>query len=215
MQQNQRAKKTPARAQQLRSQKTRAKLLNAATECLVKYNVAGLRFSQIAKMAKVPQPLMDYHFPSLDFLMNEMVLQQLEKFRAVMVGPMEKYANNPKKALAAYIASPYALIEKDAGFRAVWTLFYHLASNHRGFADLNREVRKLGRERIMALVTMTLATERKKRAVTTQELSDYALQIQGIVIGFGFLAAAESDIDFKKVADASVDAAFKVLGIER
>jgi AcrR family transcriptional regulator len=206
-------KKKTHTAQQDRSRKTRQKLVLAATESLVKYNLNGLRFSQIAKMAKVPQPLMDYHFPNLDSLLNEMFLLQVAKLKEVMLTPMEHYASNPKKALAAYVGSVFVLSEKDPGFRAVWSLFYHLASTHPQFAAMNAELRKTGRERVAGLVSMTLMMESKRAKYTPQMLARFAEQIQSIVIGYGFIAT-EPGADSKKLSAAAVDACFRILGIE-
>ncbi len=66
-------------------------------------NLYSLRFSQIAKRAGVPQALMDYHFPSQEALLRDMVDAELEKFLLAVIEALEKNVKNPRKALEAYI----------------------------------------------------------------------------------------------------------------
>src|SRR4051812_2649581 len=98
------SKKKPkqSRPPQERGRKTREVLLLAAIQSLVESSVFGLRYSQIAKAAKVPQPLLDYHFPSMESLLTEMVSHELEKLKLKSLENIQNFATKPRKALAAY-----------------------------------------------------------------------------------------------------------------
>ena len=189
---------------------TRELVVKTAIDCLVESHLHGLRYSQISKMADIPQPLMGYHFPTLESLMMEMVQSELEKLKVLSTQAVEKHTDAPKKALEAYIRVPFELSQKDKGFRAVWSAFYHLAVIQDDFRDLNRTVRTVGRERITNLLTMTLASERRFPSKMS-DLTQLAIAIQGIVTGFAFMAATQTDGDYKQMADLAVKMSFNLI----
>ena len=203
--------KKKTRPKQERGIRTRETLLLAAIQSLLDSNIYGLRFAQISKIAKVPQPLIDYHFPSLEALLTEMVAYQLEKLKTLSVEAIEKNASSPRKALEAYIRVPFELGEKDAGFRAVWSAYYHLTAVNKNFADFNRGVRKLGQERLGMLVAAVVQSEKRKNATSVRLITETATNIQGIITGYGFMAGAETDGGFKNLRDLAVKASFQLL----
>lgn len=173
---------------QSRGLKTRERILVVAMDCLLKYHVHGLRYSQIAKDAGVAQPLMDYHFPSLEALLLEMIQIELAKLRDLSTEAIEKNARSPRKALAAYISAPFELAERDPYFRAVWSAFYHLASTNPEFGEMNRNIQAIGRQRITQLIRAVLAQGLGKRGKLSEtKLQELAAGVQGIITGYAFL----------------------------
>ncbi len=205
------SKKKQERPKQERGKRTRENLLQAAIQSLVESHIYGLRFAQISKIAEVPQPLMDYHFPSLEALLMEMTTYQLEKYKVASLDAIQKYSTKPRKALEAYIRATFELAESDPGFRAVWSSYYHLATVNKNFADFNRAVRKTGNERLSALVSAVVLAEKRKNSGNAKLILETATSVQGIITGYGFMAAAESEGDFKGLADLAARAAFQVL----
>lgn len=203
--------KKKSRPKQERGIRTRETLLKAAIQSLTESHVYGLRFAQISKIAKVPQPLLDYHFPSLEALLTEMVAYELEKFKNLSVEAIEANAAKPRRALEAYIRVGFQLAQEDAGFRAVWTAYYHLTTVNKNFAAFNRTVRQTGHQRIMALVGAVAQSEKRKNAGSPKPIAETATNIQGIITGYGFMAAAETDGEFKALADLAVKASFQLL----
>lgn len=204
------AKKTK-RPKQERGIRTRETLLLAAIQSLEENGIYGLRFAQISKIAGVPQPLIDYHFPSLDALLVEMIGYQLEKFKNLSVEAIESNAAKPRKALEAYIRVVFNLSEGDAGFRAVWSSYYHLTTVNKNFSAFNRGVRQTGSERLAALVSAVVAFEKRKNSGKKNLIHETAICIQGIMTGYGFMAGSETDGDFKTMADLAVKASFQLL----
>lgn len=202
---------TKKRPKQERGNLTRQKLIRAAVDSLSESNVYSLRFSQIAKRAGVPQALMDYHFPSQEALLRDMVDQELEKFLVMVIEAIEKNVAHPRRALDAYIRVVFDLAEKDEGFRAVWSAYYHLTSVSKPFADLNRHVRKLGHERILTLLKAVLQSENRQNRTRGKTLNEVATAIQGLITGYGFMAASETGGDFSALADLAVRAAFQLM----
>jgi len=203
--------KKKSRPKQERGLRTRDALLQAAVQSLVESHIYGLRFAQISKIAKVPQPLIDYHFPSLEALLSEMVGQQLEKLKTLSVEAIEAHASKPRKALEAYIRVVFQVAQADAGFRAVWSAYYHLTTVNKNFAAFNRGVRQMGHQRITALVSAVAQNEKRKNAGSARAANETATCIQGIITGYGFMAAAETDGEFKALADLAVKASFQLL----
>jgi AcrR family transcriptional regulator len=204
-------KKKQERPKQERGKRTRENLLQAAIQSLVENHLYGLRFAQISKIAEVPQPLMDYHFPSLEALLMEMITHQLDKYKIASIEAIQTYQNKPRKMLEAYIRVTFELSGSDAGFRAVWSSYYHLATVNKNFADFNRAVRRTGNERLVQLVSAVIESEKRRHSTSAKLVQETATAIQGIITGYGFMAAAESNGDFKGLADLAVKASFQVL----
>jgi AcrR family transcriptional regulator len=204
-------KKKKERPKQERGKRTRENLLQAAIQSLVENHLYGLRFAQISKIAEVPQPLMDYHFPSLEALLMEMITHQLDKYKIASIEAIQTYQNKPRKMLEAYIRVTFELSGSDAGFRAVWSSYYHLATVNKNFADFNRAVRRTGNERLVQLVSAVIESEKRRHNTSAKLVQETATAIQGIITGYGFMAAAESNGDFKGLADLAVKASFQVL----
>lgn len=203
--------KKKSRPKQERGLRTREVLLRAAIQSLTKSHLYGLRFAQISKLAQVPQPLIDYHFPSLEALLTDMVGLELEKFKSLSVDALETHVGRPRKALEAYVRIGFQLSEEDEGFRAVWTAFYHLSVVHPDFKALNLAVRKVGLERITAMLSAVVTSEKRKNASSARLIKEVATGVQGIITGYGFMAAAATDNDFKALADLAVKASFQLL----
>lgn len=174
-------------------------------------SVHGLRFSQIAKIAEVPQPLLDYHFPSMEALLMEMSLFQIEKLKLLSLEAIQANANKPRKMLEAYIRAPFELSLKDKGFSVTWSAFYHLANSNKEFADFNAGVIKLGQERIGAMITAIVQAEKRKNAGKSNLVHDLAFCIQGNMSGYCALAASQSKGDLTESADLAVKASFQLL----
>lgn len=204
--------KASVRPAQERGKRTRELLLATAIDSLANSNLYGLRFAQISKAANVPQALMDYHFPSLESLLIEMVSLELEKLKLYSLEAIQKYATKPRKALEAYIRAPFELAAADRGFCAVWSCYYHLATVNQTFADFNRGVRKMGNERILMLVIGVLNSENKSEYLSKTKLTqDVSTSLQALITGYGFMASADSDRRFKEFADLAAKAAAQIL----
>ena len=201
---------------QKRGLKTRERLMAVAVKCLVKEGIHGLRYSHIAKQAKIPQALMGYHFPNMESLLMAVIQLELEKLKVASTDAVERNASQPKRALAAYIRTPFDLALVDIEFRAVWTAFYHLCTIEPTFANLNLGIRKLGRERILNLITIVLATEGLlvgEENTSRARLIDLAASVQAVITGFIVVTATESNADYRKMSDLAIANVFRVLGI--
>ncbi len=206
-----RAPRVRTRPNQRRGQNTREKLVLAAVRALSENNIYGFRLSHVAKIAKVPQPLVDYHFESLEALLMAMVLFQLQKLKTLSIEAIEKNSMDPRQALAAYIRVPFELSSTDHGFRAVWSSYYHLAVVSRPFADLNKGVRETGHDRIQMLIQNIIVREARTTKAPRHLTSEVATAIQGLITGCGFMASAETGGNFKLAAEIVVNSANQLI----
>ena len=205
--------KRPAKPGQARGKRTRENLIQVAIQSLCESHVHGLKFSQISKIAQVPQPLVDYHFPSMEALLGEMVAHQLERLKVISEEAITKHPKNPRKALTAYIRAPFDLGQNDQGFRAVWSCYYHLATVNKAFAEFNRGVRIHSDKRLAALLTSIASAENRGERTNRKRIRATATCIQGIMTGFAYIAAAESGGDFKGLGDLAVKAAQQIVDV--
>jgi AcrR family transcriptional regulator len=193
-------KPTQTRGPQQRGLKTRDAIVLAAIESLIDSNIYGLRFSAVSKLAKIPQPLMDYHFPSLESLILAMTNHAIEKLRNLSVEAIMKDVHIPRKALEGYVRAPFELAAKDKGFRAVWTSYYHLATVNKTFGDFNKTIRQTGTERIANLLLALLNHENRAQAKGALSIPELAASVQGCITGHSITATAETDGDFAGLA---------------
>lgn len=202
---------TSPRGAQKRGKKTREAIVIAAIRTITQSDIYSLRLSQVAKEAGVQQSLVDYYFKDLEALMMEMVLYQLFKLKTLSIAAIEQNSTNPREALAAYIRAPFALSKVDTGFRAVWSIYYHLAVVKKAFGDLNKSVRQTGHDRIQMLIQNIVLSEGRMILKVGQDSSRVASAIQGMITGCGFIASSETDGDFEQMAGATIESSLQLI----
>jgi AcrR family transcriptional regulator len=209
-------RETKTRPPQERGTQTRRRLLEITAQTIADEGIHNLRFAHIAKAAQIPQALLGYHFPTMETLLVEVVQLELEKLKSLSVSLVEKNAEQPKKALAAYIRAPFELAKVDPSFRAVFTAFYHLSSVTPAFAEMGLIIRKVGRERIMNLITMVMATEGQLaiKTMSRDRLLELATAVQGIITGHAQMAVSEKNADYQIFSDLAVETSMTILGLD-
>src|SRR5690606_24034353 len=107
---------------------------------------------------------------------------------------LEKYPNDPTKALLNDVRAPIALASRDKVFRAIVTYFYHLSTTQDRYAEMNSAIRTIGRDRILRLVRLILEKypSGKKAAKAQLGLMETTIAIQGIMTGLFIMASTES-----------------------
>ncbi len=198
---------------QARAQRTRENLVQVAIQSLCDSHVHGLRFSQISKIARVPQPLVDYHFPTLEALLGEMVSRELDRLQSAGVEALAKHAKLPRRALTAYIRAPFELARADAGFRAVWSCYYHLATVNPLFKKFSADLRKTETDRIAEVLSGLIREEKRATPPKKKRIEDTATCIQGITAGFAYLAASGDGPEFEGLGDLAVKAALQIVDV--
>ncbi len=199
-----------------RGEKTRKKLLQAAGQLVAKEGIHSLRFSRISKMAKVPQALMGYHFPTVKSLILDMIQQELEKLKTLSVAKIERGVATPREAFEGYIRAPFELSSRDQQFSAVWSTFYHLATVDKMFGEMNAQIKQVGRDRILNLIAMIYATESPligETLANQRNLLELATAVQGLVTGLTFMAATDPKGQYLDFARLAVVGSFKIIGV--
>lgn len=200
------AKKRQLRPKQERGTQTYNKLILCGLKLLTETDLGQIRFAQISKISKVPQSLIDYHFPSMQSFQMAMIQYKMNQLFALTLNTLEKYKANGRKALEAYVKVPFQFAIEDKEFSAVWTAYNHLISVNTDFATFNSTVQKNGHERIMNLIRSLLVDE-KSKLNTDFILEDLAHQIHGIIMGYTMMAVTHKErnyLKWQKLALASV-----------
>lgn len=196
---------------QVRTLVTRQKILKVAARIIADGGVHTLRMTNVARQAKIPVPLLSYHYPTQDSLYLELISQAVEQLKVHSVAALEKYPHDPLKALKGYIRAPLEVAAKDPVFRSIWMYFYHLAASSPKFEEANQLIRVVGRERILGLVSLIFEKHGTKKHQLS--LTELAYSIQGIMTGFVIMAVTEPNPNYEALADRAVKASFVLLEI--
>lgn len=194
---------------QARTLMTRQKILKVAAKIIADGGAHTLRMTDIAREAKIPVPLLSYHYPTQDALYLELIQGALEQLKVYSIQALEKYPNDPLKALKGYIRAPMEVASKDAVFRSIWMYFYHLSASSKKFEETNAVIRVVGRERILGLVS--LIHEKHGNKKHQMNLLETAYAIQGIMTGYVIMAATEPNSNYDLIADRAVKACLVLL----
>lgn len=132
----------PAKPKQLRAEKTRQKLIDAAIDCLAKYSYAGTELNLISDVAGVSRRSRQYYFPNRISLMLA-VWQEIRRRDDVV---FETFLEAKKQGLR-----PTVELILESGFKKYKTNQYladlELKLALRSDRDLERELKPLMEER--------------------------------------------------------------------
>lgn len=156
---------------------------------------------------------MDYHFPTMEALLGEMVAHQLERLKSAGLEALEKNTKSPRKALTAYIRAPFEIAAEDPGFRAVLSCYYHLATVNKKFKEFGRELRISETKRIAVTLESLIRFEKRQTPLKKKRVNDTATCIQGITAGFAHMAASDTSGEFKDMGDLAVKAALQIVDV--
>ncbi|HMN67321.1 MAG TPA: TetR/AcrR family transcriptional regulator [Bdellovibrionales bacterium] len=198
------------RGKQKRGELTKVSLIRAAMKAVQADSIFGLRFSQVARIAGVPQPLVDYHFKDLETLLLAMVTYGIMQLKEAQTVALEKNSTDPRKAFEAYMRVPFELAQSDPEYRAVWTSYSHLASTHKAIAELHKSIRTAGVERITLMLQAILLTERRSAGTPGVTTNQVANAIQGLLTGCASLALPDGG-DYKRMADIAIAASYQLI----
>lgn len=199
-----------------RAVKTREAILQAASEIIAEVGLHNIKSKDIAKRAKIPAALFSYHYPSMDALLNDLILQQLEKVKIISLEALQKYPHDPLKALLSYVRAPFITAERDKVFRAIVSYFYHMTTIDERYTEMNAQIRRIGRERILGLVSLVLEKRSEKLGKPALGLMETTVAIQGVMTGLFVMACTESHIpgqyDFKSCEETAVRTVEALIG---
>lgn len=198
-----------AKKTQARTLMTRQKILKVVAKRIAVGGVHTLRMTDIAREAKIPVPLLSYHYPTQDALYLELIQNALEQLKVASIAALEKYPSDPIKALKSYIRAPFEVCEKDPVFRSIWTYLYHLSASSEKFEEANSLIRVVGRERILGLVSLIHEKQGHKKYALS--LTETVYSLQAIITGFAVMAMTEPDSDYNAIAERAVKACFAVV----
>lgn len=178
-----------------RVERTKLKILKAAFELMAKNGVAGVTIQDVAKRAKTSHPLVTYHFDDMDLLYIGVLKQILEEMRGATVAVLEMSHPNQKALLKAYTQVLFYWGKKNQAKMRLWIYFYYLASVHDDFRQFNDEIRKVGRARILSILTKGMALGEFPKT-DEKGLDDLSINIQALLTGHLIMCLSESGYSF-------------------
>lgn len=174
---------------------SKSKIVKAALECYIKKGIVGTSNSDIAKRAKVHQPLISYYFKSFEELYIATLGVLLEDLKNISVKAITQHPGNTYKALLAYSEAPLEWTELKPQYTSIWTFFYHMASYSPPFIQLNNSIRSGGIDRI-SLLLFKIQEENKLKLKPHWTIGELAYSIQTHING-AMVMASTQDTDLK------------------
>lgn len=190
--------------------KGKDRIIEAAVACFIEKGVAQTKISEIAAKAKVHQPLIGYHFPTIEDLHKDVILFVLEGLKKTSTDAISSNESSPKNALEAYIRAPFVWMKKNPGHFSLWMYFYYLATRSSVFRDLNNEIRRIGRERIEKLLYRGIEAQ-LFHLQPGRSVSSTAAAIQGAMTGNSIMAGTEENLTIQQGADLTVAFALSMI----
>jgi AcrR family transcriptional regulator len=188
----------------------RKKIVETAIACFIKNGISDTRLSEIASLAKIDQPLINYYFPTLDSLYTEIVKVLLEDLANFSTKGFESNSADPIKIMTEYIRGPFEWSQTRKGYFSLWMYFYHLASYSESFTQLNTLIRENGRNRISMIIYKGLE-KGVFRLPSDLTVNEMAILIQGIISGNTILAGTEGGLKWNQVTELSIKTILNLL----
>lgn len=177
---------------------SKSQIIKAALECYIKQGIIGTSNSDIAKRAKVHQPLISYYFKNFEELYIATLNILLEDLKDISISAIAKYPGDTYKALLAYSEAPLRWTELKPQYTSIWTFFYHMASYSPPFIQLNNAIRSGGIDRI-SLLLFKIQEEKKLKLKDNWDITELAYTIQTHING-AMVMANTQDTDIKAAA---------------
>jgi AcrR family transcriptional regulator len=171
-------------------ERTQRQICEAALACYAEYGATRATLAEIAKRAKVPPPLIHYHFPTPTSLFQGVLDLILADLRSAVTAPLTQKTSSPAALLEDYITSYFGWIRRKPDLFAVWLHFYYVAAVDPRFRELNTRIRLTGRERIASILYRGLETK-KFRLPRGVDVPAAALEIQSYITGGCIMAVTE------------------------
>ena len=186
-------------------------ICEAALNCYLKNGVGNTSLSSVAKAAKVPHTLVLYYYPTMDGLFHDIVLKVLETLKDVTLRAIEENLDDPRKMMIAYVWAPFIWARDYPGFETLWCYFYYQTRWSQEILDLNSSIRKLGRERISAMIYEGIA-KKIFQYQNDRSVDAVAFQIQSLITGALLQAYTENNMNKEQIAEETAKSALELIG---
>jgi AcrR family transcriptional regulator len=177
------------------------RIVEAAIRVYAKLGAGQAGFSDIAKEARVPRPLVNYYFPTTHALQEAVVEVVLDSLKSAALVGLEKKWKDPLEAIVAFVDAYFDWAKKNRDLFSIWLYFYYLASFDPHFRKLNDRIRETGRDRIAALLYRAVE-ERRLRLPKAATAPSLALAIQSALTGGFVMAFTEGEASPAQTAEA-------------
>ena len=158
-----------------RGEKRKMVIVEAAIDILARQGLSQLTFEAIGKKCHISKSHVAYHFPSLEKLVNTSVSYVYTVGQKTVSEYIQNESSKGKgDLLKAYVHGTFHWIETYPEHSSVAALLGYLATWDRGYRDIQSEIKRVGQQRISALIQAMTG----KRCPTAQ-----ADAIQSLLMG--------------------------------
>jgi AcrR family transcriptional regulator len=189
------------------------RIVDAALSIFISEGAAFTRLNEVAKVAKVPAPLIHYYFKNVEDLHYEVILRVQYDLYDFNVKAAERETQPTLKKMEIYLNGPLLWASKRPDYFNIWLYFYYMASRSVRFSELYEQLMLRGRERISLMVYQGIEAGHYHLSVgqTVQQVAQ-SIQalINGYLISFGLEKQGASCLFYQDQLRQSV---FKMLGV--
>jgi AcrR family transcriptional regulator len=191
----------------------RQAIIESALARYCEFGVGRVKTNQIAKGANVDPPLVSYYFPDTDDLFYEVIMLLLEDIKLASARQAQEEKGSSLEAMKKYLTGTFEWAQKNPEKFSIWIYFYHLASFHPRFQELNSRIREEGRSRIAAMIYKGIV-QGVFTAPKSGTVEEFAREIQGLLTGQVIMQNTESKASVKGTERKTVALILQLLGVE-
>lgn len=129
----------------------RARILEAAIQCMAKYGVEKTNFESIGQEAGMLRAHVAYYYPDRDEIIRSAIRFAIATVQHVTVEYVSQ-STNPVERLAAFVNGTFAWLEQYPVQMRIILLMYYYGSYDSEFRKIHTAVREVGAKRIDALL---------------------------------------------------------------
>lgn len=126
-------------------------IVEAAIQCIARVGYGKTNFETVGKCCNMKRPHVAYHYPNFDSLIETAIRYAFATGQGIVIEYL-KGATTQKEQLRAYIEGTAHWIASYPEHASVITLLYHLGSTDEKYRRLNSEFKRLGLERVNAIL---------------------------------------------------------------
>jgi AcrR family transcriptional regulator len=179
-------------------------IVEAAIDCLSRYGWIRTNYETVGQACNMKRPHVAYHFPQWDNLISASLKYVYATGQAI-VSDYLREAEGPKDQLQAYIEGTFHWLHSHPKHAAAVSLLWHLASFDKKYRKISTEMKKVGVDRLDAILNPTGALDKKRDRWKT------SLSIHGLIVGRCVeVLSADMGLTESQVVEQTLESAWRL-----
>lgn len=139
-----------------KGEKTRLKILEAASRCISKIGVEKTSITNIALEAELKRPLIAYHFPKKDRIFLEVVKSIIVNLSIELDELQSQKAKDGRQGIIEILTLYIDFFQNNSHYFHCFLHFFYMASIKNEYRDLNTKIKTIALSRIGEKVELLL-----------------------------------------------------------